>query len=337
MSENLRIREYWVDEVKIIACILVVLGHFFQSMIDANILQSTALYKWFNTTIYYFHVPLFFICSGYLYQKHSKVDSFRSWTRNVKKKALALGIPYLTFTIFTWTTKTIFSGEVNIKIGGLGETLISPTTLPYWFLYSLFFLFFLTPTFRNVNTALYGLCIALIAKIIISVVSCHVFIISTIFSNEIWFVIGMCISSFNIYLKGKILSGIMYGICFLGLSIYSFWANVNGSVLSFLMGILACAAIILIVANKEEERKWVDLISNYTMPIFLMHTLFAAPIRAVLIKVGIGTPIIQVIVGLTVSFVGPIITATVMHRTKYLEVFLYPNKVFKEKRKEKYV
>ena len=70
-----RTREKWVDDVKVIACILVVLGHFFQSMTKANILPENNLYGWFNTTIYYFHVPLFFICSGYLYQKYSKVNS----------------------------------------------------------------------------------------------------------------------------------------------------------------------------------------------------------------------------------------------------------------------
>ena len=74
-------REKWVDDVKVIACILVVLGHFFQSMTKANILPENDLYKWFNTTIYYFHVPLFFICSGYLYQKYSKVSDFTSWKK----------------------------------------------------------------------------------------------------------------------------------------------------------------------------------------------------------------------------------------------------------------
>jgi hypothetical protein len=54
-------REVWVDNVKIIACILVVLGHFFQSMTKALILPETDLYMWFNQTIYYFHVPLFFV------------------------------------------------------------------------------------------------------------------------------------------------------------------------------------------------------------------------------------------------------------------------------------
>ena len=95
MSEKtaVRTREKWVDGVKVIACILVVLGHFFQSMTKANILPENDLYEWFNTTIYYFHVPLFFICSGYLYQKYSKVNSVGSWYRNVAKKVLVLGVP----------------------------------------------------------------------------------------------------------------------------------------------------------------------------------------------------------------------------------------------------
>lgn len=107
MSEKpaIRTREKWVDDVKVIACILVVLGHFFQSMTKANILPKNDLYEWFNITIYYFHVPLFFICSGYLYQKYSKVNSFKNWSKNVTKKALALGVPYVTFTTATWVLK----------------------------------------------------------------------------------------------------------------------------------------------------------------------------------------------------------------------------------------
>lgn len=55
MSEQtaVRTREKWVDDVKVIACILVVLGHFFQSMTKANILPENDLYKWFNMTIYF--------------------------------------------------------------------------------------------------------------------------------------------------------------------------------------------------------------------------------------------------------------------------------------------
>ena len=45
MSEQtaVKTREKWVDDVKVIACILVVLGHFFQSMTKANILPENDL------------------------------------------------------------------------------------------------------------------------------------------------------------------------------------------------------------------------------------------------------------------------------------------------------
>lgn len=118
MSEKtaVRTREKWVDDVKVIACILVVLGHFFQSMTKANILPENDLFQWFNTTIYYFHVPLFFICSGYLYQKYSRVNSVGSWCKNVAKKALALGIPYATFTTATWVLKSYSQVALMTKL-----------------------------------------------------------------------------------------------------------------------------------------------------------------------------------------------------------------------------
>lgn len=157
-------REKWVDDIKVIACILVVLGHFFQSMTKASIMPENDLYKWFNTTIYYFHVPLFFICSGYLYQKYSKVNSLGRWRRNVAKKMLALGVPYATFTTATWVLKKVFSSSVNDQIGGLGDTLFLHPTAPYWYLYALFFVFLVTPTFNSVKVAAAGLVVALTAK-----------------------------------------------------------------------------------------------------------------------------------------------------------------------------
>ncbi len=157
-------REKWVDDIKVIACILVVLGHFFQSMTKASIMPENDLYKWFNTTIYYFHVPLFFICSGYLYQKYSKVNSLGRWRRNVAKKMLALGVPYATFTTATWVLKKVFSSSVNDQIGGLGDTLFLHPTAPYWYLYALFFIFLVTPTFNSVKVAAAGLVVALTAK-----------------------------------------------------------------------------------------------------------------------------------------------------------------------------
>ena len=142
MSEKTaaRTREKWVDDVKVIACILVVLGHFFQSMTKSNILPGNGLYQWFNTTIYYFHVPLFFICSGYLYQKYSKVNSVGSWCKNVAKSIGTRHTLCHFYDCYVGAEKGVLS-SVNDQIGGLGDTLFLHPTAPYWYLYALFLSF----------------------------------------------------------------------------------------------------------------------------------------------------------------------------------------------------
>ena len=323
-----RTREKWVDDVKVIACILVVLGHFFQSMTKASILPENDLYEWFETTIYYFHVPLFFICSGYLYQKYSNINSVDSWCKNVAKKALALGVPYLTFSTATWLLKTMFSDSVNKQADGLFSTLVVNPSAPYWYLYALFFIFLVTPTFSDVKVTAIGLIVALAAKtIVLTGGGYSIYAVSTVLSNEIWFVLGMSICVFNIQLKGKRVQETIFGLLFVILSIAVYTAKISGGVISFTMGLLACAAVILIVADFEEKLgRGMDFLAKYTMPIFLMHTLFAAPLRSVLLKVGVTNAVAHVVLGLGISFAGPIIAAWIMKKTRWLEFFLYPNK-----------
>ena len=335
MSEKaaVRTREKWVDDVKVIACILVVLGHFFQSMTKANILPENDLYQWFNTTIYYFHVPLFFICSGYLYQKYSKINSVDSWYKNVAKKALALGVPYVSFSTATWVLKKAFSSSVNDQIGGLGDTLLFHPASPYWYLYALFFIFLLTPTFKSVKMAVGGLVVAITMKTIALSGGYGVYAVSTVLSNEIWFVLGMSICAFNVRLKGRKVQGTICGLLFMILSVAAYKAEISGGVISFAMGLLACLAVILMAAGFERRLgRGVDFLAKYTMPIFLMHTLFAAPLRSILMKIGIENAVIHVVLGLGISFAGPIIAAWIMKKTKWLEFFLYPNKILMKAR-----
>ena len=84
-----------------------------------------------------------------------------------------------------------------------------------------------------------------------------------------------------------------------------------------------------------DERRFgrgVNFLAKYTMPIFLMHTLFAAPLRSILMKIGIENAVIHVVLGLGISFAGPIIAAWIMKKTKWLEFFLYPNKILMKAR-----
>lgn len=142
----------------------------------------------------------------------------------------------------------------------------------------------------------------------------------------------MSICAFNVQLKGKKVQGMLFGLLFIILSIVVYMAEISGSVISFAMGLLACAAVILMVVDFEKKfGRGMDFLAKYTMPIFLMHTLFAAPLRSILMKVGIENAVVHVVLGLGISFAGPIIAAWIMKKTRWLEFFLYPNKVLQRK------
>ncbi|MCM1219363.1 MAG: acyltransferase [Lachnospiraceae bacterium] len=326
-----QIRENWVDNIKLLACILVAMGHFFQSMVRADILSDSKVYEWFERTIYYFHVPLFFICSGYLYQQYSKVASAASWRNNILRKLLTLGIPYFTFSSVTWAMKTVFSGAVNEDIGGIIHTLLIVPTSPYWYLYCLFLIFLITPTFSSLKMAKAGLLIALIFKVICLAGwgKTGIFAVSTVLENEIWFVLGMLISitEWKKWLDKRWRRiGAGSAAVFVIVSIIVYEVGVQGEIIEFVLGIWACGTVIIMLYGREARSSVWEWIANYTMPIFLMHTIFAAGLRIVLLKVGIRSAAIHIPLGIVISFAGPIIAAIVMGKVWKLDFLLYPGR-----------
>lgn len=140
----------------------------------------------------------------------------------------------------------------------------------------------------------------------------------------------MSICVFNVQIRGKKLQGTVIGLLFFLLSVAVYMADIQNLVLSFELGLVACAAVILLIAGYERKSgKVMGFLAKYTMPIFLLHTLFAAPLRSVLLKIGITNAEVHVVLGLGISFAGPIIAAWIMKKTKWLEFFLYPNKIIK--------
>ena len=313
-----KIRENWIDHIKVFACILVATGHFFQSMCTSGILNAGPIYEWFIRTIYYFHVQLFFICSGYLYQKESKVCSFSTWRKHALKKLLGLGIPYIVFSLLTWLMKFAFAGEVNTKTNSLWYDLFIHPMSPYWYLFALLFIFLITGTFANKKNCCIGLASAALLKVCSGFLDCYA--LNIVIGNLIWFVLGMaaCVFRIETFVKKNvllacILIGVFFGLSFLGVKA------------DFVMGLLACSAVMLVFRAKATKR---CTLAGYTMPIYLMHTMFAAAARVCLLKLAIVSQPVHIIVGLLASFVGPIFAAEVMKRLK-LDVLYRPGKYIK--------
>ena len=334
---NNKERDIWIDNIKILACILVVLGHFFQSMVKANILPENALYHWFNETIYYFHVPLFFICSGYLYQKYTKMDRFTDWTNHIVKKLVVLGIPYVVFTIITWALKKLFAEAVNESLGGLTESLFVRPTAPFWYLYALFLLFCIIPVFKTKKLAVTALTVFVLLKFlqIGGVLNGKVLRIPAatyIADNGFWFIAGMflAVSGFEGMCSVRDNHGKKAGNAFLlgGAIIFSLLSvciqvyDVRYGYLNFFMGVFGCGIFVFAV-QKIQIGSWQ---AKYVFPVFLMHTLCAAPIRVFLVHLNIRNVVVHVLAGIIFSFMGPVFIVKVMEKVKPLDFVVYPKR-----------
>lgn len=126
MADSNYKRYSWLDILKGFGIIFVVLGHF--CSIDS-------VYHW----TYSFHMPLFFLASGYLYHKRSVMST-------IKHKFLTLMVPYFLFGIITSIyyvlNEFIFAREVNFSELVLGLLYGTYSSIVYnkvlWFLPVLF-------------------------------------------------------------------------------------------------------------------------------------------------------------------------------------------------------
>jgi len=333
-------RNVWIDNVKVIACILVVLGHFYQSMTKYNLVPDNDFYRWFNYSIYLFHVPLFFICSGILYQKYAQVFSFKSWYKNNFNKFIILGVPYFTFSIITLILKKIAEKEVliNSSEDGMLHTLFLAPTAPYWYLYILFFIFLITPCFKNNRWKYVILTTSILLKILTIVGIPELlklpYVVSLTMTYSIWFVCGMLIAWYEFEFPKSIMNGLLCFSFFIILSLICFRMN-KSSIVNFALGLLACISVVwLMQAGMFNSQNIVfKFITKYNLPIFLMHTIFAAGLRSILFKIGIQSSAIHVLGGIIISFLGPGLAAAIMNKTALLNFFIYPKKFILSKNK----
>lgn len=325
-------REAWVDNVKIFACMLVLLGHFFQSMVEASIITESVCYKWFITNIYIFHVPLFFICSGYLYQRGKAVDSYGAWWSNAKKKLLVLGVPYLTFSLITWGLKVLFSSVVNNEAESLFTTLFVHPISQYWYFYILIILFLIVPTLNSKYVTYSVVFAAFVLKIMnIMRVFGDMYLIKRISENMIWFVLGMLIYKFG---SGKFKSykiGISLVIAFFTAFGFLYEGEAVSKTEEFILALFACIGFILIFRSLDFVRSNVK-VSQYTMPIFLMHTIFASFLRSVLLKIGITNWIVHFALGIPMSIFAPIVAYEIMKKNRFLLFFIEPRAALSKKK-----
>lgn len=317
-------RILWVDFVKIVAMIYIVSMHFFQSMMKAGYVQNTEIWNWALTVCEWMMVQLFFFCSGYLYQKLGKINDFKSWKNNLFNKFWYLMIPYFVFSLLTILIKTVAVDAVNTPIEESAWSILFVNPIPpFWFLYVLFIYFVLIVPMKNMKSQVACLFASLILFFIF-VFGPITGVLASVCRYAMWFVLGMSVAYqdwlkvFPKWIKYPLLlfvpvSLIMY---MNGIGNGNKWIDVGMCAWASLMAVLWARCFDEKVRGNAKVQQITKTLMKFSMPVFLMQTIFAAGCRIVLNKLGIHIATVHVILGLIATFVGPSIVAAVYWNAK---------------------
>lgn len=326
LPDNGQAREGWVDATKGLACLLVVAGHCWAGLVASGVLSDGTLRYGFEGAIYCFHVQLFFLCSGYLWQRYGHGTGPRAHVRAVLGKLWVLGVPFVTFTTLSWLLKLAAAPWVNHPPTGVGWGGGLGLPALYWFLPVLAALFALLPRVHTVRAwgCLLLATTGLKAYGLLGPSWLWPTLLRRVAQHGFWFASGMglALAGTDWLRRPKIgRAGALCAALFLIGSVLAAilhwwpppwrWRNW----FHWGMGLFACAAVLAWAVRRERDAfpdaawRW---LGRRALPVFLMHTMFAAAARMAFLALGIRSAWIHVPTALAVGVAGPLAALRVL-------------------------
>lgn len=326
----------WIDIVKGIGIILVVLGHAFRDeMRTANI-----VYDYIYNIIYSFHMPLFFAISGVTFGlSYSKYKN--SLTTFYKKKAKSLFIPLVSYSaiiyvIFVLLYKIPFFAKMlsdaNYQLYSIPKYLqmqflfINPYASHLWFIWVLFcmtlIVFTLAVVFKFSSKFKY---LSVVVSIVLFSISFFDIpsAVKLLFTNMIFFVSGILVSEYDNALKPKPLLQIpIYIVSWSFLLIYTAKIiTIPATIGKVLLTIASFPVIhsIFMLSKAIKSSRILEHLGNKSFTIYLLHQPFCCGFVGVLLYNKMHLPAIFVILLCSIlSFIIPLFILWLSRKIKFI-------------------
>ena len=341
MTKN---RINWIDFGKGFAIFLVVIGHVFTGLFDSGKFTSDA--KWLSIVIafiYIFHIPVFFALSGYFFKS---VENFKEYYYYMKKKTIVLGLPYIFYSIIHYVLQKIAGGSVRVPTTLFNLINIYKEPLGVvWYLYTLWALYlvygFLSIFIKNKN---YLFMISILGYIITLVYMSEIFFIKKVLAWGVIFMLGSVLKTvkFNdIRFRNIILLGITFNIVYIYMMYILF--NVDGKIITdynyprwWIIGYTGNVILSFIIFPKIEKIsqnifRYFSKYGEISIGILIFHSPICSMIRILMLKMGIGSVFLHIVIGIVLGWYLSILTTDVLKKIPLLNIILLPQRYIKLK------
>lgn len=339
-----------IQVLRALAIILVLIHH---SITNIN---ASAFGKTIDNIIICFHMPIFFLISGYLFESKIKKYIENGKLVFIKNKIKHLIFPYLFWTVLLWVgiqVACVVNKSFMLKIGYDSMNILELLkgiftyevyyTQHLWFLYVLFIMFIISIFSIKCNKRVL-LCISIICGMSTAIIS-YPNIITRLFMWFPFFIIGRCIISNIDYIKKwketffnnskKIfIANIYIFLIFIFLCVFRIVLLDNNSIeikiisklLMYLIG-FSGSYLLYVVAKficKFKLEKIISKIGDYSYEIYLIHNPYFVAVSSILLSSLKLPSIICLCVSVVLGIVFPILISIIIKKVlkKYSFVVL---------------
>lgn len=323
-------RNVLVDRLKGYACFLVLLGHVIMGIRLAGI-DIPEFFWGMEKFIWSFHVALFLFLSGVVYKMTGEWKGKQSKWKFILYKLYTLGIPYIVFSVVYILINSLV-GEANTGFAPSDILNVWKTPVAqYWYLYALFFLFCIWTAFSGVLKNWQITLIVVLIGYLAPLFGIPFGSLDVVFYSALAFGIGTFVdfkSLTKLRTWAKYLVVILHiitGIIFILLK------KIEAPFIKEIMilfGIYSSIMFISILQNCKDIAHFLDFVSKYSFQIYLLHTIFTAGTRIILLRLNITQWWIHILLGTAIGLAFSVLAAVISKKVKFLNFFFFPAKAY---------
>lgn len=317
----------WVDAARGIGIVLVVFGHVWRGLWQADILTNAALYAGVDAAIYLFHMPLFFLVSGMFFEKSVLRDGAST---SILKRCETLLYPLL---LWSWIMAAflLFAGAFTTRdaISPMEALLFPfPPKDIFWFLWALFVIQVVCMLLVRASTAI------LVAVLVLSFAAAAIppmltgtDLLGGAAANLPFFLFGVLITRRDIFgLKQDARTGILgsgvFGLSVIAAVLFGLQPAPLGTLLSLVATLGFCA---MVYGFSPRIPGGIMAIATYlgatSMAIYVMHIIPEAATRIGLHRLGWDAIWLQLLEGTLAGVLLPPLVYEVLKRLGLLRLF----------------
>lgn len=325
-------RNILVDKLKGYACFLVLFGHVIMGIRLSGI-NIPPFFKGVELFVWSFHVALFFFLSGVVYKETGEWRGKKTRIGFIKHKLFNLGIPYVVFsTVYILINSFVGQANTNFAVSDILFIWKTPVA-QYWFLYALFFLFCIWACFSGLIKNWLITLIVLLFGYLLPLFGVKLGTFDIVFYSALAFGIGTFIDFKELPKLPTSLKCIVILFHITVGTVLIIFGKIENAVfkeIMILFGIYSSILFISLIQNVKFISRFLLFINKYSLQIYLLHTIFTAGIRIILIRFSITNWVLHVIIGTVCGIFFSVLVSVITKKIRFLNFFFFPTKTIKE-------